>query len=398
VSDLSQLKLTDNDPGLRNERTRELILAGLSLQDRRTMTDMERALECFKKAATIEPRSALAYSWLAQMQAGRVHLNANPTYLSAAEESASIALRLNPEMGEAHRARALVLYLKGDFSGAIEELFVAYELGDVQPAIANLAANAFKMLGHPEKALAWFGIAAQGPLRPGQNDSMVGDCWADLGDDVRAIKAYNRASELFPYLPEGWMGLCRVALLQKDFAQARKMASENWPRYRDFVYSEELEAQVEFFSRNFPEAKKLYQDLATKDPDGGGSFYGAISYQSALGRLQILARNERKGRATLQSALKVDINVLNAAPRHPDILYRVSAIESSLGKIDSSFAHLREAFTAGWLDYRSLELDPRFDALRDDERFKNILDAMAARVASLRRTAPTEQIKTRNTK
>jgi serine/threonine protein kinase/tetratricopeptide (TPR) repeat protein len=391
-ADLSKHKLSNNDPGLQNERTKELILAGKTLQDRRTATDIDRALECFKKAAAIEPGSALAYSLLALTQAGRVMIEADPTYLSFAEQSANTALRLNPELGEAHRARATILLLRGVFHDAIDELFTAYELGDAEPRTANLAARIQRTLGRPDEALAWYGIAAQGQIRPGQNDFVIGDCWADLADDAQAANAYSRASELFPYLPEGWMGLCRLALLKKDFVSARTICSENWTRYRDFVFSQEMAAQVEFFSRNFQEAETLYQELAAKDANGGGSFYGCISYNSAIGRLRLAAGDDRGGKAILQAALEQEKKALQSAPHHPEILYRIAAIESSLGEIESAMSDLDAAAHAGWIDYRSLALDPRFDALRNDPSYKPIFGSMVTQVASLRRSMAAEKV------
>jgi len=49
---------------------------------------------------------------------------------------------------------------------------------------------------------------------------------------------------------------------------------------------------------------------------------------------------------------------------------------------------LRAAAIEGWIDFRSLELDPRFDRLRDDAAFKEISESMMTRVASLRRSMP----------
>jgi serine/threonine protein kinase/tetratricopeptide (TPR) repeat protein len=388
-SDLSQLKLSSNDPGLKNERARELILAGKALQERRTASDIEETVTCFTKATSIEPNSALAYSLLAFAQTSRAVINGDASDLSAAEKTARIALRLNPYLGESHRATALILSEQGHFDEAIDELLTGYELGDISPRAGNFAADIFRTLGRPDKALAWYEMAARSESRPGQ-DFKIGDCWIDLDEDKRAEQAYSRVTELFPYLPEGWMGLCRLALLQKDFARSKKICSENWRRYREFVFSQEMAAQVEFFSRNFSEAEKLYQELATKDPNGGGSFYGGVSYQSALGRLRFASSDTTGARRILQAALKAELAALRGAPHHPEILYRLAAIESSLGDSDRAVEYLNRAFTEGWIDYRSLDIDPRFDSLRNNQQYKQIFEAMETRVSALRRSMPTE--------
>jgi hypothetical protein len=142
---------------------------------------------------------------------------------------------------------------------------------------------------------------------------------------------------------------------------------------------------VEFFSRNIPEALTLYRELAAHEPDGGGSFYGCTSFQSVLGRLQQLA-GDKSAESTLRQCLVTERSALLTNPEHPETLYRLAAIESSLGEIEVSCEYLKQAFLVGWLDYRSLQLDPRFDALRSDSHYQELLKEMSARVNSLRKS------------
>jgi serine/threonine protein kinase/tetratricopeptide (TPR) repeat protein len=389
---LSAIDGFENDPGWRDERARELLIAGRALQERRTLADLDRASECFTKAIAAQPNSALAYSYLAVVQAGRIHSADDPSSLSAAEISAKKATELNPSIADTHNALSLVLYEQGHFREALEEVFTGHEMADSKSRPTVWAAGILKKLGRPDKAIPWFRLAARKASRPGFNEFMIGDCWSDLADDEFAAAAYRRATELFPERPEGWMGLCRLALLRKDFADARKIASENWMRYRDFVFAEEMVAQVEFFFRNFTEAEKHYQELAAKDLNGGGAFYGAVSYQSALGWMLLAAGDDRSGKATLQRALEEETKGLQSAPQHPEILYRLAAIEASLGAIDSAITYLTQAAQAGWIDYRSLAIDPRFDSLREHSRYKEVFDSMVTRVTSLRRSTPADQV------
>jgi tetratricopeptide (TPR) repeat protein len=246
-----------------------------------------------------------------------------------------------------------------------------------------------KMLGRPDQALRWGAVASHWRTRPADGEYLIGDCWSDLVDDEKAEAAYRRVSDLYPEIPEGWMGVCHLKLLQGDFATARKICQTHLQRYRDYGFAHQIVAQVEFFSRNIPEALTLYRELAAHEPDGGGSFYGCTSFQSVLGRLQQLA-GDKSAESTLRQCLATERSALLTNPEHPETLYRLAAIESSLGEIDSSLQHLQQAFTAGWLDYRSLALDPRFDAYRNDARYTQISEAMAARVALLRRSQSAE--------
>jgi hypothetical protein len=384
---LSSIESTEVDPGWRDASSRELLIAGKAVQERRTLVDMTRAADLFERAVKAKPNSALAYSWLAEAQYGRAYLTGNSEFLSAAEASAQVALQLNPTIADTHKALGLVLFEQGRFNESLEEAFTAFELADQDDSRlpARVASN-LRMLGNPAQAAAWYRLGLGKNARPGNYEFSLADCLVDLVDDKRALAIYSRASILFPELPEGWIGLCRLALLQKDFALAHKISAENWTHYRDYVFSEEMAAQVEFFSRNFAEAKRLYADLAARDPNGGCSFYGAISYASALGYLYMATHDEAAAEHILQETLAKELKALRLAPRHPEILYRIAAIEASQRQPESAIGHLASAIQNGWVDYRSLDLDPRFDTLRGDPRYQRIVSSITARVTSLRTT------------
>ena len=392
ISNLASAELPETDPAWQDENTRELLVAGVAVQDRRTLVDIDRSMELFRKATANQPSSALAYSHLAESQVAHAYFTGDHDYLSAAQVSANTALRLNGSSAEAHKAASMVLFQQGSFSQSLEEAFTALELAD-RPQdyrLINRIPGNLRMLGQPGKAADWYRVSFRQTGRPHDSYSLA-DCYADLADDDAALAAYTRAASLFPEHADGWIGLCRLALLQRDFSKAQKIASENWTKYRDHIIGEQMAAQVLFFSRNFADAEQLYQELAAKDPNGGGPFYGAISYRSALGRLR-LADDDETGTRLLEEALRAEMEALGSAREHPEILYRVAAIESSLGRTESALEHLHAATAAGWIDYRSLDLDPRFDRIRDSHTFKDIFARLRHKVEELRRQESGRQL------
>ena len=142
---------------------------------------------------------------------------------------------------------------------------------------------------------------------------------------------------------------------------------------------------VEFFGRNFVAANQLYTELARTDRLGGGrgQFYGAIDYCSALGRLKIEFGDTVGGRALLRESVGLSKSRLVDAPDDPTLFYRLAAAEAALGESATSLKDLQSAVNAGWIDYRSARLDPRFDPVSRDPQFQNILSELAARVATL---------------
>jgi len=84
-------------------------------------------------------------------------------------------------------------------------------------------------------------------------------------------------------------------------------------------------------------------------------------------------------------------NFASQNPRLTIPTYFTKYLPSSplFGKNESAIEHLKAAVTAGWIDYRSLSLDPRFDAIADDVGFQTILGKLKLRVEDLSKKAKT---------
>jgi serine/threonine protein kinase/tetratricopeptide (TPR) repeat protein len=385
ANDWSSLILSKRDPGLRNEQARELIAAGRELGFHDTVRDFDRARSCFEKALQLEPGSALAHAYLASAAAARTHYIADTNFLSYAEREVEQALRLAPHSGEALRVLAGINYQRGQLRRALEAAFHAIETNPPDGISLALPGRIYQELGRPDLALRWFQLARSRDRRGGEYDCDIGDSWAALRDFDKARVAYQRAIDLHPERSQGWVGMARLYLLNAEFAKARAFCRQNRSFHPEAIDGTHLAAQIEFFSRNFTEAQRLYRDLRQTDHDGGGDFYGNVSYGSALGRLEASQDRSSSAREILKECLIKELHWSESAPDNANILYRVSAIESSLGMNESALEHLEAAVAAGWIDYCSLSLDPRFDNVAEDVRFQRILGSLKLRVEELHR-------------
>ena len=173
-----------------------------------------------------------------------------------------------------------------------------------------------------------------------------------------------------------------LRLLQGDFAGARELCRRL--THDGLNEGQQIAAQIEFFARKFDVAEKLYGELLRKDKDGGGTFHGALTYQSALGRAKQAIGDRPGGNELLKSCLMKETAAAEHEPTNPEAFYRLAAVEASLGMSDSSLQHLHKATNSGWLDYRSLARDPRFDSLRQNADFQAIIEDLATKVAAMR--------------
>jgi hypothetical protein len=58
---------------------------------------------------------------------------------------------------------------------------------------------------------------------------------------------------------------------------------------------------------------------------------------------------------------------------------------------DAAINSLRLATISGWIDYRSLKLDPRFDSIRQRPEFEAIINNLSVKVADMRSAALTTE-------
>jgi len=351
---------------------------------RYTVSDFDQAITLLKKAIRAEPDSSLAHAYLAIVATGRTHYISDNSFLELGEAEAYEALRLSPDSLDAHRALAGVFYQQGRFAEALEQQLRMIESAGPEERVARFIGMTLDILGHPDRALSWYRLARDSGGPPGDVDGHIGDCWVKLCDDERALHAYSRAKELQPNRPQGDVGICHLRLLQRDFERARELCRTDRWNHNDLDEREQIAAQVEFFARKFDVAEKLYRDLSKTDLNGGAAFYGAVTYQSALGRTRQAMGDKLEGNALLARCLVTETAVVKREPANPEAAYRLAAVESSLNMTESALEHLHTAVSLGWIDYRSLAMDPRFDALWENLEFQLMLKNLSSKVADMR--------------
>ena len=385
TDDWTELTKSNGDPSQRNDRAKEAMDAGRTIMGSAyTVDDTDNAIKLFRKAIALEPDSAMAHCYLAMAATGRTHFVADRSYLEIGKVEARKALELAPDSTDAHRALAGVYFQEGKFDEALEEEIKTLEFGGVTDKIAVFVGMVFDILGRPDRALNWYQIAAKLQSRPGDVEPLMGDCWTKLGNDEQAFHFYDHAIELKPDSSQAAVGKSRLHILRGEFEAAREICRDHFRNRNELGEMAQVAAQVEFFSRSYPAAKELYSKLMSGDAQGGGLFHGAVTYKSALGRInQAVGENDEATRL-LHEALATENAAFRLQPRNPEAAYRLAAVEACLNQTDAAMEHLRQAIALGWLDYRSLQRDPRFDSLRTEPELDTLIDGLSAKVAERR--------------
>ena len=136
-SDLRQLEAT-------NGRVYERYLLGRFLFNRRQPGDLESAEDAYRQALEIDASFAKAWAGLAGVyliQAVESHAVPPPSLLENARQAVDEALRLDPQLAEAHVRRSGYFWLTGDDTRYEEEIRIAATLAPDDPLVLSVLAG-----------------------------------------------------------------------------------------------------------------------------------------------------------------------------------------------------------------------------------------------------------------
>ena len=221
--------------------------------------------------------------------------------------------------------------LSGKYQEALEQQMRTIEIGGTGDRITLFVGMTLDFLGRPDRALSWLQISSKQQNQPGEIEVPIGDRWARLGDDEQAFRAYDRAIELQPGSSQGAVAKAHLHLLRGELEAAREICRNRFRNLNELGDMAQIAAQIEFFGKNYVAAEELYARLAKGDPAGGGSFYGEVTFQSALGRIR---QENGAGDATqlLQEALATEQAAFARQPANSDAAYRLAAADRRGGR------------------------------------------------------------------
>ena len=194
-----------------------------------------------------------------------------------------------------------------------------------------------------------------------------------LGRLQQGREAYNTAAIFQPDLPVSAIGLSRIELFRGEFDRARVRCEGAREKYKSNPQLLMMAAQIECLSCNFgPAGRNLYSKLMKGDHAGGVGYPGSVRFLSAIASIHA-TRGVPDAKALLHEALMLDNKEVSAAPDNPARLYSLAADYAALGEEYIVAQSARYAMAARWIDYRSMTLDPRFDAVRATPGFQQAI-------------------------
>ena len=302
-------------------------LKGRYYYNRFTVDGFSKSIEYFEQAIELDPDYASAYAGLADALASLEQIGAaqHEDVHPKALEAASKAIAMDDTLSEAHAAMASVRANDWERSGAEREVKRAIELNPGFSLAHLYYSNMLRHLGRREESIAEARRALElDPLSPLTNEELA-DAHLSARQYDAAIEQYQKTLDLYPN-------------------QAAPRDSLGWA----YIYQGKYEQGMEEIRKSIA--------LYGEDP--------SLSPEIAF----IYGMTGKKGEAR-----KVLNRLLSTSKTTPIAAHHFALIYIGLGDKDEAFAWLEKAYQEHSPMMAWLEVDQRFDSLREDPRFQNLM-------------------------
>ena len=362
----------------------DLYLKGREVYHRYTEADNREAVRLYRKALELDPEYALAWAGLADAFTQRAsHYGDTEQWSASAVEAARRAIALDSTLAEGHTALGNAYDIQGRRQDALDAYRRALEINpDHWPALVG-AGTTYYSTGRFDDSIRTLRRAAI--LAPNE----LGPRWI-LAHAYKFLGLDEAAKE--------WMEA--ILVLEPDHVGARLLRPQFAMYEGDF---ERAVALCEAIVRDAPEDPWALIGAA-------GLSYGSRAFDRAAGwarrSLEIAPESTRwyfhPGRALLGVSLlrtgEVEEGVIvlrEGIARQERMVelgdeedyepfWHLAAMHAALGEDDLALSYFERAYEAGFRFPRWPPVDPAFDGLREDPRYREIMRKVEEHAAAMR--------------
>jgi serine/threonine protein kinase/Tfp pilus assembly protein PilF len=339
VADSLQAQLTGRErsevaagPDTNNPQAYDAYLRALALSNEQGLEELKRFTENGRQAVSLDPQYAKAWALLATAEALQYLFpsNTSKAQFERAKVAAETALRLAPDLAEAHAGLAQFYYLcVQDYDRALGELKLALERAPNNARWWLFTGVVRRRQGELDESIKTHKRAAElDPLNP--------DIWANLARSYRsnhdfkaALTTYERALAVKPNDSTLLAEQGETLLAAGDLQAAEQILTSqrlNWPSFVPRGYVSFL-----IFERQFDQAAQLLADLDQEkraDP-----FYTALGH-SLLATTYTLKGDKVAARPLLIQAEQELKDLRAKGNQSPAVAFWLSQIDAWLGRRD----------------------------------------------------------------
>jgi eukaryotic-like serine/threonine-protein kinase len=384
--------------------------------------DRETAQQLYERALELDAHFALAHAALARVhdQMTGAPYHDSSAHLARAREEAEAALRLAPDLPEAHIAMGFVHLRENDFRRSLEEFEIALNGLPNDARVWRFLGVTRRRLGDWQESNAAFERAGQLDPRDADLFLVSGQSYQLLRRYADAVHTYDQALSLAPDLHEAAIERGWTYVQWHGQLDALRAALGHVPRDMNLGWGlESGRAELLLFERNADSLLQMVEITREQEFVGQSSYLPRDLYVGWAHRLhgdQAAARAAfESARVHLDSALseRPDDDSLHAARgmalaglgNHDEalgearwlkqsVVYREDAflgpdvaedrakILAQTGDAEAALDEIERLLARpSHLSVHTLRLDPRWDPIRDNPRFKALLAKYAAAAA-----------------
>ncbi len=331
-----RLKVTGSERGLAKNYTEsneayQLYLKGRFFWNKRTPESIRKAIELFGLAIEKDPGFALAYVGLADSYVVPANRMPPREAMPKAKAAAMRALEIDDSLAEAHTSLARVLQVYDwNWKEAEKEFKRAIELNPRYAVAHQWYGGYLERQGDLKEGISERKLALElDPLSTTTNFEL-GQAYYFARDHDQAIAQYQRTLELDPSFPAALQYL-PLAYLNKGMHKEALAKIQETPESAGFITA--------------------------------GALAGVPAYVLAV-----------TGHTSQARTMLDELKLLREQHYVPAV--SIALVHAGLGERDAAFAWLEKGYEERAFQMQFLNLDPRWDSLRSDARFADIVRRM----------------------
>jgi DNA-binding winged helix-turn-helix (wHTH) protein/Flp pilus assembly protein TadD len=347
-----------------NPEAWEAYTKGRAAYRRWTRQDNETALAFYLRAVELDPGFAMAIAGVANANALRAtEFGLGAEWIDEAIRQARRALELEPELPEALKALGICYFYKGQYQTALDYNRSALRLDPEYDEVIFNIAEIMQLLGRWDEAVKYQRL----DTRRAKGLEQLSIYLRDLGFDERAATLVQAFEQDLPVSFFSDANRSLHDLLNGDYEKARTAVRRIQRSFPNAALGWLREGEINLFAGDLESAVEDFQ--AARHTAGGFHDYAGLR----VAHIQLLGGDRQSAESLLR---QVEASALRAIRNgHEGWFHRwhLAFIHSLLGNQDEAVDWFEQAVNSGRRMYEWDELEPVFQPINDEPRFKAAL-------------------------